>query len=145
MAEAMETQELDPSAYHELSAYTLSLRDSAFIHQYVVDAYAAQQASRDTKPITITFALIGLYLHLERGYSGKAVQLAHMRYVRKRRQWPTFELPENRGEVTAANVLRAAPGPEREEAIRKWCRSVWDAWGNSHAQVAELVRELGDW
>ena len=48
--------------YHELSAYTLSHPDPSFIHQYVVDAFAAQTADENTKPIALTFALVGLYL-----------------------------------------------------------------------------------
>ena len=50
------------AAYHELCYYTLTLGDPAFIHQHVVDAFAAQQADEQTKPIKVTFALVGLYL-----------------------------------------------------------------------------------
>src|SRR5262249_50414598 len=64
----------DQEAYYELAGYTLVHPDPAFIHQYIVDAYAAQHADAHCKPISISFALAGLYLHLERGYSGKAVQ-----------------------------------------------------------------------
>jgi hypothetical protein len=35
-------------------------RDPSFIHQYVVDAFAAQQADEQTKPMKLTFALVGL-------------------------------------------------------------------------------------
>ncbi len=55
----------DQEAYNELSYYTLSHPDPAFIHQNIVDAYTAQHAGQDTKPIAITFALIGLYLSVE--------------------------------------------------------------------------------
>jgi hypothetical protein len=57
--------------YDQLSLYTLSHADPSFIHQHVVDAFAAQHADDRTKPITLTFALVGLYLHAERGFSGK--------------------------------------------------------------------------
>ena len=52
-------------AYDRLCAYTLNRGDAAFIHQHVVDAFAAQHAGGHTKAITITFALVGLYLHVE--------------------------------------------------------------------------------
>jgi hypothetical protein len=55
----------DLDAYHELCGYTLTHGDAAFIHQHVVDAFAAQHADAHSKPIGITFALAGLYLHLE--------------------------------------------------------------------------------
>jgi hypothetical protein len=47
----------------------------------------------NTKPITIIFALIGLYLHLEKNFTGKEVQFAHMKLVKHRKNWPNFKLP----------------------------------------------------
>lgn len=49
----------EPAAYDELQAYTLAHGDPAFIHQHVVDAWAAQHADEETKPIALTFALVG--------------------------------------------------------------------------------------
>jgi hypothetical protein len=40
----------EQDAYNELSAYTLAHRDPAFIHQHVVDAFAAQRADRYRRP-----------------------------------------------------------------------------------------------
>ena len=127
--------------FHELCFYTLAHRDPAFIHQHVVDAFAAQQADRDTKPIKVAFALFGLCLHLEKGFSGKEVQRAHMQLAKRRKHWPTFPLAETRGAVTVADVLAAAPGPERDDAIELWCASVWEAWSASHGQVRELLQQ----
>ena len=56
---------VDRAAYDELASYTLAHGDPAFIHQHVVDAFAAQHATDDSKPIGVAFALIGLYLHVE--------------------------------------------------------------------------------
>ena len=65
--------------YDKLSFYTLNHPDpNFFIHQLVVDAYAAQHTKEGQKPIKTAFALIGLYLFCERGYTGKEVQNAHM-------------------------------------------------------------------
>ena len=63
----------ETTAYHELCCYTLTHGDPAFIHQHVVDAYAAQDASNTDNPIRLTFALVGLYLHVERGFTGRQV------------------------------------------------------------------------
>ncbi|MEJ2649261.1 MAG: DUF5946 family protein [Sedimentisphaerales bacterium] len=126
--------------YNDLICYTLSLGDKEFIHQHVVDAYAAQRADMKTKPVTITFALVGLYLYLQKNYNGRHVQLAHVEMAKRKRQWPIFCLPEYRGNITAADVLNAEPGAEREEMIRKWCLSVWDAYKQNHEVVANLVK-----
>lgn len=134
-------------AYNELTAWTLSRRDGEFIHQHVVDAWAAQHADQTTRPIAIAFSLIGLYLHLEKGFTGRQVQRAHMQLTQPagrgpgRKDWPLFPLPKDRGRMTACDVW-AAPEPERAKAIDQWCRSVWEAWRESHAAIVEFAGEL---
>ena len=131
----------DSAAYNELAAYTLTHGDPSFIHQHVVDAFAAQHATERSKPIGVAFALIGLCLHVERGLTGREVQLAHMRLARARRSWPAFPLPVDRGDMTIHDVLAAEAGPARDAAIEAWCVSVWQAWSGSHERVRELLRE----
>lgn len=130
-------------AYHELCAYSLGRRDPEFIHQLVVDAFGAQHADERTKPIGLTFALVGLYLAVEKGWTGRQVQHVHMRLGRRKQVWPTFVLPADRGSMTAVDVMASAEGPERDRAIRAWCASVWDACAGSRGQVVELLRQHG--
>jgi hypothetical protein len=131
----------EQDAYHELCGYTLTHGDPAFVHQHVVDAWAAQQADETTKPIGLTFALVGLYLHLEKGFSGRQVQRAHMQLARRRRAWPAFALPLDRGTMTARDVLAAPGGAERDRAIDEWCRSVWTAFSTHRHAIDGLLRE----
>jgi hypothetical protein len=133
----------DEDAYHQLCAYTLTRGDAAFIHQHVVDAYAAQHANERTKPITITFALIGLYLLAEHGTSGRQVQRVHMQLGRQKHGWPVFGLPKDRGAMTAIDVLGAPVGSERDRAIHDWCRSVWTAFSTNRDTVAQLLKQHG--
>jgi len=126
--------------YHELCAYTLAHADPFFIHQLVVDAWAAQTATADDKPIKLTFALVGLYLHLEHGFTGRQVQLAHMKLARYRDPWPRFALPDTRGEVTPSDVMAAPAGPARDAAIRAWCASVWNAFQSHRETIHALLR-----
>jgi Family of unknown function (DUF5946) len=130
-------------AYNELSAYTLTHSDPAFIHQHVVDAFAAQQADESTKPITLTFALVGLYLHVERGRTGRRVQLVHMQLAKRKRRWPTWSLPTERGKMTVHDVIRSRPGAERDTAIGAWCASVWQAFSSQRNAVVKLLAEYG--
>lgn len=129
-----------------LTAWTLGLREGGFIHQHVVDAWAAQHAEENSKPISVAFALIGLYLYLEKCYSGREVQRVHMRLGQPhgrgpgRKDWPRFALPRERGLVTIADVM-ASPEAERAAAIERWCRSVWDAWRESHAAVRQWAEK----
>ena len=133
----------DEPAYHALCAYTLGLSDARFIHQQVVDAYMAQHADARTKPIGIAFSLLGLYLAVERGMSGKDVQRVHMQLGRQRHEWPEFELPAERGAITAVDVLAAPEGPERDAAILAWAESVWAAYAGNREAVIALLRRHG--
>lgn len=134
----------DSEAFHELSFYTLAHRDPAFIHQLAVDAFAAQHADPSSKPISVVFSLIGLYLHLEHGFTGKQVQFAHMRLARYPRKWEALPLPARRGEVTVQQVLAAPPGAERDAMIERWCVSVWSEFDCCRSIIADLAeRELG--
>ena len=134
----MEDSAIEQALYNELAFYTLAHPSSDFIHQHIVDAFAAQYASKDDKPIRPAFALLGLYLHLHHGYTGKQVQYAHMALAQRRKLWPTFELPTQRGDVTVVHVVAVPPGKERDEMIEAWCFSVWTAYTAIHTEVANL-------
>jgi uncharacterized protein DUF5946 len=132
----------EQDAYHELQCYTLAHSNPAFLHQHVLDAWVAQQADAETKPIGLTFALVGLYLHVECAFSGRQVQRAHMTMGQRKRTWPALTLPAERGAVRVHDVLAAAPGLVRDEAIAAWCASVWGAFrGANRAAIVALVEE----
>ena len=130
-------------AYNTLCCYTLAHGDPAFIHQHAVDAFTAQHADETTKPIGLTFALVGLHLHVDRGFSGRQVQRAHMILAKEKRTWPAFVLPRDRGRMTVVDVMRFAEGPERDEAIDRWCEAVWEAFRENRASVVDLLRQYG--
>ncbi len=134
----------DQELFDELTFYTLAHGDPAFIHQNVVDAFAAQHADESSKPIYVVFALVGLYLCVEKGFTGKHAQKAHMQLAKRRRNWAKPPLPAERGVVGIADVAAALPGKERDAMIRRWCASAWAAWADSRQQIVDLVRdELG--
>ncbi len=130
---------VEQNIYDELCYYTLAHSDSSFIHQHVVDAFAAQNATENGKPIKLTFALVGLYLYIEKQFTGKEVQLAHMKLGQDKQQWPVFSLPIGRGVVTATNVMAAPAGLERDKMIHQWCVSVWDAFSGNRPVVLSLL------
>jgi len=130
-------------AYDELCAYTLTHGDASFIHQHVVDAFAAQNATDSSKPIGVAFALVGLYLHVEKGFSGRQVQRVHMEPARRKRDWPRFALPADRGNFTALDVMKIAEGIGRDRAIDSWCANVWTAFAAQRERVISLLNEHG--
>jgi hypothetical protein len=127
------------AAYDEV--YVYSMGRPGFILQHAVDAFAVQTSSNESKPISVVFGLIGLYLHVEKQFSGRQVQKAHMELGRAKREWPPIHLPVDRGAITVADVLAASAGPERDLAIDNWCSSVWSAFSANRQTIIALLRE----
>ena len=127
------------AAYDEVYVYTMGR--PGFILQHVVDAYGVQTANDASKPIGVVFGLVGLYLRVEKRFSGRQVQQAHMRLGRGKREWPKVHLPEDRGSITVADVLAAPAGAERDLAIDNWRRSVWAACAGNRQTIIALFRE----
>ncbi len=125
--------------YNELAFYTLAHPGAEFIHQHVVDAFAAQNANENTKWITIYFALVGLYLFVEKGYSGKEVQLEHIRLSYQKKDFLPFILPLLRGNFTIEDVLLKEQGIERELAIEIWCKEVWETYASCKSYIIEYL------
>ena len=127
------------AAYDEVYVYTMGR--PGFILQHVVDAFAAQNASEDSKPITVVFALLGLYLRVEKRFDGRRVQQVHKQLGDRKRDWPVVQLPNHRGRMTAADVLSAPVGADRDKAIDDWCQSVWTAFSANRETIIALLHE----
>jgi hypothetical protein len=127
------------AAYDEVYAYTMGR--PGFILQHVVDAFAVQTASDESKPIGVVFGLVGLYLHVEKQFSGRQVQRVHMELGRRKQEWPRVHAPDDRGSVTVVDVLAASAGPERDMAIDNWCQSVWTAFSANRQTIISLLRD----
>ena len=128
--------------YNELAYYTLSHKGKDFIHQHIVDAFAIQTANEHTKPIKITYALIGIYLHIEKGYTGKQVQVAHVEMSKKSKVFPKIILPTNRGEISIADVLKITDAEERDKLIHGWCETIWKAFASQQELIKDITESL---
>jgi hypothetical protein len=127
------------AAYDEVYVYTMGR--PGFILQHVVDAFAVQTAKQDGKAIVVVFGLVGLYLHIEKQWSGRQIQKMHMQIGRRKRPWPAIKFPEERGKVTVLDVLAAPAGAERDKAIDNWCRFVWTSFSANRDTIISLLRE----
>ena len=66
-----------------------------------------------------------------------------MKLAQHKRPWPSFTLPEDRGAITVADVVRAPVGEERDKLIDEWCAAVWNAYRDSRGRVASLLEQHG--
>ncbi len=133
--------DISKTSYEELAFYTLSKQDDFFIHQLVVDAYTAQTADENSKPISVIFALAGLYLCVEKKFTGREVQLFHIKMAKNKKDWPEIILPEFCGDINIGQVLAVSPGTERDKMIHRWCASVWEAFEQNHRKIIPLVEQ----
>lgn len=124
---------------NEASYYTLAHGDPRFIHQHLVDAYGAQHVHDSASTIRAAFTLAGLYLAIERGFTGRHVQRMHMLMAQRSKQWPRFHPPADAGPLRVVDLLAADPGPRLDEALLTWCASVWKAWEKDHDRVRAMV------
>ena len=137
--------------YGEVQGYALRhpelVRD---LHQLSVDTYAAQHAPRDPgggpPPIGVAYALVGLYLALDRGRSGLEVRAAHQRMGRPDATWPRLPAPASTGSMTVFDVAAAGAMADSSaghgRALRAWAADVWLAWSAEHAAVDDLAGRL---
>lgn len=126
-----------------MSAYTVTRGDAAFVHQNLVDARYAQHAEPNKSNIGLAFSLIGLYLAVEKGFTGRQVQLAHMQLGKTKRVWPWFDPPKQIALVSILDVSRAEPGADRDKVLLDWCGAVWKTWSNeAHGWTRQICAEL---
>ena len=129
----------DVTAYAELAAYTLTRGDAAFLHQHVVDAYAVQTASPADDAIRTVQALVGLYLHVDHGLTGRQIQRVHQLVANRRPTWPALELPADRGPMSVRDVVAEPPGEGRDRAIEAWAASVWRSCSDLRDALAAFL------
>ena len=125
----------------ELADDPVFRQDATFPYQLVVDAYGAQHAGPLSRPIGTAFALIGLYLVLECGFTGKDVQQVHTYLAQRTKGWPGFNPPATPSPVTILDVVRCPSGAARMAMLRTWTRAVWGCWAADHDRIARLVAD----
>ena len=83
--------------------------------------------------------MIGLYLLVEKNYTGKQVQNAHVTLSYQSKNFKPISLPEYRGETHIEDVLNSLPGKQRDELIYQWCKSVWGAYKEVSKEIEEMA------
>lgn len=121
--------------FNQLADRTFAFQHPDFHHQLSVDAYGAQHADGVSRNIITAYALIGLYLALEKNYTGRQVQ--HVHSIIPKQSWEKLEPPATTGTLTVQDVLKATTEEELYAAMKKWAQAVWDSWSAHHAFIKE--------
>jgi hypothetical protein len=128
--------------YTELLAREYTDREYYRVHRLSVDTYAVQHPGRKS-PQTIqsaTVHLARLYVLIERNWPIERANDVMTRFAgRDKSQMFWLDPPASRGNVTVADVARAAGAAQHAELVWKWARSAWEAWSPHHAQIRVWV------
>ena len=127
-------------ASHECAAVHAEVLGFEFQHpvmlryqQLTIDTYGAQHAGGATPPIRVAYALAGLWLAIEHGFSGEEVRAVHRRMGHPTGSWPAFDAPPpDRDWMTVVDVAEVGVRQHSESgharAAQRWAEEVWAAW-----------------
>ncbi len=124
------------AVYGEVLAREYGERAYYEMHKFTVDAYAVQHPGRPSPQSiqSVGVHLIRLCLMLEQGAdAGHATKMMQTAADKTAFRW--LEPPPSRGEITVADVHRAASAAEHAALVRAWANSAWNAWAAHHATV----------
>lgn len=115
--------------------------------QLTADAYAAQHAGGDAPLMRTGYALAGLWLSIEHGFSGEDVRSIHRRMGRPTAAWPMFEAPvPPQPWLTVVDVAEAGVRVPSDRghamAVDAWAESVWETWQRVRPGTDDAVERL---
>jgi hypothetical protein len=107
------------------------------VHRLTVDTYSIQHPGTPSRRTIQSVAghLVALHVVLERGFSSEKATQAIRQVLRHRQQFVWLDPPSSRGSMTILDVRNTTDLPEHEEAVKRWARSVWQAWSPHHETV----------
>jgi hypothetical protein len=70
------------------------------------------------------------------------VRQAHTKLAKNKQNWKILQLPEQSGKITVSELLKTPKGEKRDDMIREWCLSVWDAYRDWQTEIAYIGRGL---
>ena len=112
------------------------------VHRLTVDAYAAQHPGTPSPRSvgSVGVHLVRLHLQLERGLPHDRANAAMLEVSsRLKEDFVWLDPPAHPGEVTVVDVLKARDPEEHMGRVRRWARSVWEAWAPHHEAVRRLA------
>jgi hypothetical protein len=126
------------SLFEELNALVWTDVRYAKQHRKAVDAYALQHDPYIESPKSLMAHLGGLCCALERG-SDPAVHQALLQSLNGKSVLSKPKLPEFRGALTIASIMRPAAPATHQDAVDRWARSVWEAYGSLHGFARQWI------
>jgi hypothetical protein len=111
-------------------------------HRLTVDAYAVQHPGKPSRQAiqSVNVHLMRLYLGLEKNITGKEANDAMKKIAGRKHNFTWLTPPELNGTITVIDVSKAGSLEEHKRLVKKWARSVWDAWKEHHEKVTNNLK-----
>lgn len=131
--------------YGEVLAREYSDFAYAEVHRLTVDAYAVQHpGSTDRQSIqSVGVHLVRLCLFIEHGLTEKKANDAMLEAAKNKHNFFYLKPPESFGSITAADIHKASSAEEHKKLVRKWAKSVWEAWSAHHDTIRQWLPNKG--
>jgi len=134
------------SLYGEVLAREYSSPALKWTHRLSVDTYAIQHpGGTDKQSIqSVGLHLARLYLTIERNLPPDYINRVAVKLGARKRQFTWLEPPDDRGELTVADVAQARDPLAHRDRVRDWARSTFQAWHRHHALIAAWTQGIED-
>ena len=125
------------AVYGEVLAREYGERAYYAMHKFTVDAFAVQHPGQPSAQSiqSVGVHLVRLCLMLEHGIDAERATAAIQIAAANKGVLRWLDPPESRGEVTVADVHRAASPDEHATQVRAWAGAAWAAWAVHHETV----------
>jgi hypothetical protein len=113
------------------------------VHLLSVDAYTLQH-SEAHGPRSNAYHLVRLCWLLEHGGDPRIGQGGprSRALLSGYKSFPYLAPPVNRGNMTVMDVQGATTPEDHAEGVRRWAKSVWQAWSSHHEWARQWVQRL---
>jgi len=110
-------------------------------HRITVDAFAVQHFGKPSSQAiqSVNLHLSSLYLIYEKGFDVKLADKGLTTLAKYKSELFWLEPPDEVGDITVVDILKAKTADEHCELIFEWGKSVWNAWTFHHKTIQTFV------
>ena len=125
------------ATYGEVLAREYEQPEFFRMHKFTVDAYAVQHPGRPSPQSiqSVAVHLIRLCLMLEEGAGAERATAFMQKAAASKTAFRWLDPPSLQGEITVADIHRAASAEEHAALVRAWAELAWNAWSTHHETV----------
>lgn len=110
-------------------------------HRITVDAFAVQHYGKPSSQAihSVNLHLASMYLIYEKGFDLKLADKGLTTLANYKSELFWLNPPENVGNITVADIIKAQTAMEHCKLVYEWGNSVWKAWTNHHETIKVFV------